>query len=170
MQQRADAKSQKNEGLATFCKFILNSAFGGDILNSEKYKIADNLHAVQVDSEYCSLTLAISGDKNRGLEQRFDAVIKDVEFYNKNKGFFFSEDNQRKILGVHIEKQGLNCIALSHKNYIINDQRGDVSLVAKGVVLRQNPQINEQTFVDNIKQGTVVKVTNTILAQKNKIM
>ncbi|KAA6376201.1 MAG: hypothetical protein EZS28_028273 [Streblomastix strix] len=77
MQQRADAKSQKNDGLATFFKLILNSAFGGDILNSEKYsnirlydddhtfqshlfqshyhdtKIADNLHAVQVDSEYC---------------------------------------------------------------------------------------------------------------------
>ncbi|KAA6404162.1 MAG: hypothetical protein EZS28_000299, partial [Streblomastix strix] len=34
MQQRADAKSQKNDGLATF-------------------QIADNLHAVQVDSEYC---------------------------------------------------------------------------------------------------------------------
>ncbi|KAA6313419.1 MAG: hypothetical protein EZS28_055755, partial [Streblomastix strix] len=55
MQQRADAKSQMNDGLATFCKLILNSAFGGDILNSEKYKIADNLHAVQVDSEYCSI-------------------------------------------------------------------------------------------------------------------
>ncbi|KAA6379203.1 MAG: hypothetical protein EZS28_025270 [Streblomastix strix] len=202
MQQRAEAKSQKNDGLATFCKLILNSAFGGDILNSEKYsnirlydddhtfqshlfgshyhdiEIADNLHAVQVDSEYCrcnnclqvgyftldsakyfyinfiyyflykafdqtkmhivqldtdSLTLAICGDKNRGPEQRFDAIIKDQEFYDKNKGFFFSEGNQRKILGVHFEKQGLNCIALSPKNYIINDECGDVSLVAKGV-------------------------------------
>ncbi|KAA6378468.1 MAG: hypothetical protein EZS28_026007 [Streblomastix strix] len=189
MQQRADAKSQKNDGLVTFCKLILNSAFGGDILNSEKYKIADNIRAVQVDSEYCrcnnsfdqtkmhivqldtdSLTLAISGDKNRGPEQIFDAAIKDVEFYNKNKGYFFSEDNQRKILGVHIEKQGLNCTALSPKNYIINDEHGEVSLVAKGVILRQNPQINEQAFVDNIKSGTVMKVTNTILAQKNKIM
>ncbi|KAA6352995.1 MAG: hypothetical protein EZS28_051478, partial [Streblomastix strix] len=85
MQQRADAKSQKNDGLATF-------------------QIADNLHAVQVDSEYCrcnnsfdqtemhivqldtdSLTLAISGDRNRGSEQRFDAVIKDIEFYNKKQ-------------------------------------------------------------------------------------
>ncbi|KAA6394798.1 MAG: hypothetical protein EZS28_009679 [Streblomastix strix] len=239
MQQRAEAKSQKNDGLATFCKLILNSAFGGDILNSEKYsnirlydddhtfqshlfgshyhdiEIADNLHAVQVDSEYCrcnnclqvgyftldsakyfyinfiynflykafdqtkmhtvqldtdSLTLAISGDKNRGPEQRFDAIIKDQEFYDKNKGFFFSEGNQRKILGVHFEKQGLNCIALSPKNYIINDECGDVSLVAKGVILRQNPQINEQTFIDNIKEGKVMRVTNTILAQKNKIM
>ncbi|KAA6381824.1 MAG: hypothetical protein EZS28_022651 [Streblomastix strix] len=165
MQQRSDAKSQKNDGLATF-------------------QIADNLHAVQVDSEYSfdqkrmhivqldtdSLTLAISGDKNIGPEQRFDAIIKDVEFYNKNKGFFFSDDNQRKILGVHIEKQGLNCIALSPKNYIINDECGDVSLVAKGVILRQNPQINEQTFLDNIKSGAGMKVTNTILAQKNKIM
>ncbi|KAA6381129.1 MAG: hypothetical protein EZS28_023344 [Streblomastix strix] len=89
------------------------------------------MHIVQLDSD--SLTLAISGDKNRGPEQRFDAVIKDVEFYNKNKGYFFSEDNQRKILGVHIEKQRLNCIALSSKNYIINDECGDVSLVAKGL-------------------------------------
>ncbi|KAA6358960.1 MAG: hypothetical protein EZS28_045512, partial [Streblomastix strix] len=126
------------------------------------------MHIVQLDTD--SLTLAISGDKNRGPEQRLDAIIKDVEFYNKNKGFFFSDDNQRKILGIHIEKQGLNCIALSPKNYIINDERGDVSLVAKGVILRQNPQINEQTFVDNIKSGAVMKVTNTILAQKNKIM
>ncbi|KAA6387901.1 MAG: hypothetical protein EZS28_016574 [Streblomastix strix] len=89
------------------------------------------MHIVQVDTD--SLTLAISGDKNRGPEQRFDAVIKDAEFYNKNKGFFFSEDNQRKVLGVHIEKKGLNCIALSPKNYIINDECGDVSFVAKGL-------------------------------------
>ncbi|KAA6379955.1 MAG: hypothetical protein EZS28_024518, partial [Streblomastix strix] len=102
MQQRADAKSQKNDGLATF-------------------QIADNLHAAQVDFD----------DKNRGLEQRFDAVVKDTEFYNTNKGYFFSEDDQRKILGVHIEKQGLNCIALSPKNYIINDECSDGSLVAK---------------------------------------
>ncbi|KAA6360593.1 MAG: hypothetical protein EZS28_043880, partial [Streblomastix strix] len=126
------------------------------------------MHIVQLDTD--SLTLAISGDKNRVPEQRFDAVIKDLEFYNKNKGYLYSEDNQRKILGVHIEKQGLICIALSHKNYIINDERGDVSLVAKGVILRQNPQINDQTFVDKIKSGAVMKVTNTILAQKNKIM
>ncbi|KAA6376867.1 MAG: hypothetical protein EZS28_027607 [Streblomastix strix] len=31
MQQLADAKSQKNDDLATFYKLILNSAFGGDI-------------------------------------------------------------------------------------------------------------------------------------------
>ncbi|KAA6366309.1 MAG: hypothetical protein EZS28_038164 [Streblomastix strix] len=126
------------------------------------------MHIVQLDTN--SLTLAISGDKNRGPEQRFDAVIKYAEFYNKNKGFFFSEDDQRKILGVHIEKQGLYCIALCPRNYIINDECGDVSLVAKDVILRQNPQINEQTFVDNIKQGKVMKITNTILSLKNNIM
>ncbi|KAA6389757.1 MAG: hypothetical protein EZS28_014713, partial [Streblomastix strix] len=126
------------------------------------------MHIIQLDTD--SLTLAISCDKNRGLEQRFDAINKDIEFYNKNKGFFFSEDNQRKILGVHTEKQGLNRITLRPKNYIINDECGDVSLVAKDVILQQNPQINEQTFVDNIKSGIVMKVTNTILAQKNKIM
>ncbi|KAA6379596.1 MAG: hypothetical protein EZS28_024877 [Streblomastix strix] len=126
------------------------------------------MHIVQLDTD--SLTLAISGDKNREPEQRFDAKVKDIEFYNKNQGFFYFEDNQRKILRVHIEKYRLNCIALSPKNYITNDDCGDVSLVAKHVILRQNLQIFEQTFVDNFKSGTVMKGTNTILAQKNKIM
>ncbi|KAA6399201.1 MAG: hypothetical protein EZS28_005271 [Streblomastix strix] len=99
------------------------------------------MRTIQLDTD--SLTLAIAGN-SRDFTQGLDAIIKDPEFYNKNKGFFFSEIGQRKILGVHIEKQSYLCIALSPKNYIINDE-----IVLKGVKLDQNPQINEQTFIDN---------------------
>ncbi|KAA6388753.1 MAG: hypothetical protein EZS28_015721 [Streblomastix strix] len=77
MNLRQQAKDAKNEGLGQFCKLILNSAFGGDALNSEKYsntrllstnkiflqhmmqgfinstEINDDLYAVQVDKEHC---------------------------------------------------------------------------------------------------------------------
>ncbi|KAA6368309.1 MAG: hypothetical protein EZS28_036164, partial [Streblomastix strix] len=37
MNMRQQAKDVNNEGLGQFCKLVLNSAFGGDALNSEKY-------------------------------------------------------------------------------------------------------------------------------------
>ncbi|KAA6371289.1 MAG: hypothetical protein EZS28_033186 [Streblomastix strix] len=207
MSIRQQAKDDKNNGLAQFAKIVLNSSFGGDAFNSEKYsntkllssertflqhmmngfihstELNDDLYAVQVDKENCrcntsfditkmhivqldtdSLTLAIAGD-SRDYTQGFDAIIKDPEFYNKNKRFFFSENGQRKILGVHIEKQGYNCIALSPKNYIINDE-----IVLKGVILDQNPQINEQSFVECINNGTVTTAVNTTLCQRKGVM
>ncbi|KAA6402583.1 MAG: hypothetical protein EZS28_001893 [Streblomastix strix] len=75
MNMRQQAKDAKNEGLGQFCKLILNYAFGGDALNSEKYsntrllsanntfiqhmmsefihstELNDDLYAVQVDKE-----------------------------------------------------------------------------------------------------------------------
>ncbi|KAA6364877.1 MAG: hypothetical protein EZS28_039595, partial [Streblomastix strix] len=121
------------------------------------------MHIVQLDTD--SLTLAIAGDSNRDYTQGFDAIIKDPDFYNKNKGFFFNDNGQRKILGIHIEKQGFNCIALSPKNYIINDE-----IVLKGIILDQNPQINQQTFIDNINNGTVTTAINTTLVQRKGVM
>ncbi|KAA6378570.1 MAG: hypothetical protein EZS28_025906 [Streblomastix strix] len=77
MNLRQQAKDAKNEGLGKFCKLILNSAFGGDAFNSEKYsntrllsanktfvqhmmsgfihstELNDDLYAVQVDKESC---------------------------------------------------------------------------------------------------------------------
>ncbi|KAA6354963.1 MAG: hypothetical protein EZS28_049510 [Streblomastix strix] len=133
MSIRQQAKDDKNDGIAQFAKIVLNSSFGGDALNSEKYsntkllssertflqhmmngfihstELNDDLYAVQVDKESCrafdktkthivqldtdSLTLAIAGD-SRDNTQGFDDIIIDPEFYNKNKGFFFSENGQ----------------------------------------------------------------------------
>ncbi|KAA6366301.1 MAG: hypothetical protein EZS28_038172 [Streblomastix strix] len=234
MSIRQQAKDDHNDGLAQFAKIVLNSAFGGDALNSEKYantkllssertflqhmmsgfinstELNDNLYAVQVDKEnyHCntclqvayfvldsakfwysnfiynfvykayvmnrmhfiqydtdSLTWAISGDSNRGPEQLFEAVIKDQQFYDRYKDSVFTDNRKKQILHLGVEKYGLNCIALSPKNYIINNE-----IVLKGVILDQNPQINEQTFIDCINKGTVTTDVNTTLAQHRGVM
>ncbi|KAA6353884.1 MAG: hypothetical protein EZS28_050589, partial [Streblomastix strix] len=217
MNLRQQAKNAKNEGLGSFCKLILNSAFGCDALNSEKYsntrllsanktfiqhmlggfihstELNEDLYAVQVDRENCrcntclqvayfvldsakfwmhfvqgdtnSLTWAISGNPNRGPDQLFEEVIKDQGFYDRYKDCVFSENGQKQILHIGVEKQGYNCIALSPKNYIINDE-----IVLKGVILDQNPQINEQTFIDCINKGTIATTINTTLAQRKGAM
>ncbi|KAA6398677.1 MAG: hypothetical protein EZS28_005791 [Streblomastix strix] len=77
MSIRQQAKDDHNDGLAQFAKIVLNRAFGGDALNSEKYsntklllsertflqhmmsgffnstELNDDLYAVQVDKENC---------------------------------------------------------------------------------------------------------------------
>ncbi|KAA6404463.1 MAG: hypothetical protein EZS28_000014 [Streblomastix strix] len=232
--KQMQAKDAKNEGLRQFCKLILNSAFGGDALNSEKYsntrllsanktfiqhmlggfihstELNEDLYAVQVDRKNCrcntclqvayfvldsakfcyvnfiynfmykaydmsrmhfvqyntdSLTCAISGNQNRGPDQLFEEVIKDQGFFDTYKDCVYTDNGQKQILNIGIEKYGLNYIALSPKNYIINNE-----IVLKGIILNQNPQINEQKFVDCINNGTVTTAVNTTLAQRNGIM
>ncbi|KAA6388642.1 MAG: hypothetical protein EZS28_015831 [Streblomastix strix] len=234
MNLRQQVKDAKNKGLGQFCKLILNSAFGGDALSSEKYsntrlisanktfiqhmlggfihstELIDVLYAVQVDRENyrcntClkityfildsakfwyvnfiynfmnkaynlnrmhfiqedtdSLTWAISDNQNRGPDQLFEEVIKDQGFFDRYKDQVFSENGQKQTLHIGVEKYGYNYLALSPKNYIINDE-----IVLKGVILDQNPQINEQTFVDCINKGTIATAINTTLAQRKGTM
>ncbi|KAA6389658.1 MAG: hypothetical protein EZS28_014817 [Streblomastix strix] len=155
-------------------------------MDDKNDELNDDLYAVQLDKENChcntykaferakmhiiqldtdSLILAIASDSNKDFTQGFDAIIKDPEFINENKGFIFSDNGQRKILGIDIEKQGSNCIALSPKNYIINDE-----IVLKGIILDQIPQIKEQTFVDYINKGRIATAINTLLAQSKCMM
>ncbi|KAA6356060.1 MAG: hypothetical protein EZS28_048413 [Streblomastix strix] len=121
------------------------------------------MHFVQGDTD--SFTWAINGDSNRGPDQLFDAVIKDKQFYGKYKDCVYCDNGQKQILHIGVEKFGYNCIAISPKNYIINDE-----IVLKGVTLQQNPQINEQTFVDNIKEGKITTAANTTLVQRKGTM
>ncbi|KAA6400048.1 MAG: hypothetical protein EZS28_004436 [Streblomastix strix] len=117
------------------------------------------MHFVQEDTD--SLTWAISGNPNRGTDQLFEEVIKDQGFYDTYKDCVFSENGQKQILHIGVEKQGYNCIALSPNNYINNDE-----IVLKGVIMNLNPQINEQTFIDCINKGTIATAINTTLAQR----
>ncbi|KAA6384002.1 MAG: hypothetical protein EZS28_020472 [Streblomastix strix] len=84
---RQQAKDAKNEGLGQFCKLILNQAFGGDALNSEK------MHFVHGDTD--SLTQAISGNPNRGPEQLFEEIFKDKGFFDRYKDGVFSENGKK---------------------------------------------------------------------------
>ncbi|KAA6378565.1 MAG: hypothetical protein EZS28_025908 [Streblomastix strix] len=121
------------------------------------------MHFVQGDTD--NLTWAICGNVNRGPDQLFEEVIKDQEFYDRYKDCVYTDNGQKQILHIGIEKFSYNCIALSPKNYIINDD-----IVLKGVILNQNPQINEQTFIDCINNGTVTTAINTTLCQRKGTM
>ncbi|KAA6361458.1 MAG: hypothetical protein EZS28_043015 [Streblomastix strix] len=129
------------------------------VLDSAKFW----MHFVQGDMD--SLTWAISGNVNRGPDQLFEEVIKDQEFYDTYKDCVYTDNGQKQILHIGVEKQGYNCIALSPKNYIINDE-----IVLKGVILDQNPQINEQTFMDCVNKGTIATAINKTLAQRKGAM
>ncbi|KAA6377210.1 MAG: hypothetical protein EZS28_027261, partial [Streblomastix strix] len=201
MNLRQQAKDAKNEGLGQFCKLILNSAFGGDALNSEKYsttkllsanktfiqhmmggfihstELNEDLYAVQVDRENCRCNTCLQvayfildsakfcDNPNRGPEQLFEEVIKDKGFFDKYKDCVFSENEKKQVHHIEVEKYRYNCIALPLKNYIINNE-----IVLKGAILDQNPQINEQTFVDCVSKGTIATAINITLAKRKGTM
>ncbi|KAA6400527.1 MAG: hypothetical protein EZS28_003949 [Streblomastix strix] len=121
------------------------------------------MHFIQGDAD--SLTWAISSNPNRGPEQLFEEVIKDQWFFDRYKDCVFSENGQKYILHIGVEKYGQNCIALLPKNYIINNE-----IVLKGVILNQNPWINGQSFEDCINKGTIATAINTTLVQKKGTM
>ncbi|KAA6387848.1 MAG: hypothetical protein EZS28_016627 [Streblomastix strix] len=118
----------------------------------------NRMQFVQGDTD--SLTWAISANPNRNSERLFEEVIKDQGFFDRYKDCVFSENGKKQILHITVGKYDNNCFALSPINYIINNET-----VLKGVVLDQNPQIIEQTFVDCVNKGTIATAINTTLSR-----
>ena len=102
----------------------------------------DRFHVVELDTD--SLYLAIAGDPTKDYHQRFDYIIKDKEFYDKNVFKWLPNPekdiyDEKKLLGCAIEKEGENCVALCPKCYTIwNDDGQTKSLKLKGVSLKKN--------------------------------
>ncbi|KAA6317790.1 MAG: hypothetical protein EZS28_055039, partial [Streblomastix strix] len=147
------------------------------------YKCLDmtKIHFVEGDTD--SAYWAISGrqiilnNSNQqqyedNLHQGFKYVIKDQQFYDANAKYYFPtivEDKQdeKKLLGLSIENEGDEMIALAPKNYYIHtfkyNQLTDV-IKLKGVNLRQN-SIGKQDVIDNIVNGKITQGTNMRLGQ-----
>ena len=102
----------------------------------------DKIHYVEGDTD--SAYWAISGNPEKDYTQRFDYVIKDKEFYDKHVYDYFPNPekdiyDEKKLLGLAIEKEGENCIALCSKCYSIWNNDGTTkSLKLKGVSLKKN--------------------------------
>ncbi|KAA6309018.1 MAG: hypothetical protein EZS28_056586, partial [Streblomastix strix] len=127
------------------------------------------LHFIEGDTD--SAYWAISGkqviqtDANQqeyedNLHQGFKYVIKDQQFYDADAKYYFptlvgDKQNEKKLLGLSIENEGDEMIALAPKNYYIHtfkcNQLTDV-IKPKGVNLRQN-SICKQDVIDNIVNG-----------------
>ncbi|KAA6361343.1 MAG: hypothetical protein EZS28_043130, partial [Streblomastix strix] len=123
------------------------------------------------DSAYWS----ISGNANEDFTQQFNAVINDRDFYNDNAKYFFptirgSVYDEKKILGLAIERQGVAMYALAPKNYMIETNYcANSKIKLKGVNQKTN-KITKEQIVDCIEEGKITKCVNLRLGKKNHKM
>ncbi|KAA6316449.1 MAG: hypothetical protein EZS28_055258, partial [Streblomastix strix] len=102
-------------------------------------------------------------------------MINDREFYNDNAKYYFPSirgdvHDEKKILGLSIERQGIAMIALAPKNYMIEtNYNGNSKIKLKGVNQKTN-KITKAQIVDCIEEGKKTKCTNMRLGQKNHQM
>ncbi|KAA6370269.1 MAG: hypothetical protein EZS28_034204 [Streblomastix strix] len=129
------------------------------------------LHFVEGDTD--SAYWAISGSADTEHQQQFNDVIKDKQFYDYNAKYYFSTKegdllDEKKILGLAIENEGTEMIALAPKNYYIKvDEKEKIKLIG---INQKTTKFSKQNIVDNINSGTITKATNMRLGQKNYIM
>jgi hypothetical protein len=145
------------------------------------------VHVVELDTD--SLYLAIAGNKEEDNKQCFKYVIADEKFYNEHiyswasSDFYgvggpkFGEDEKKqkmafdkKLLGLAIEKQCDNMVALAPKMYTCYNA-GDkyISRKVKGISIRQN-DLQVKDYRDTLLNKSVVMGTNTNLNLHKGIM
>ncbi|KAA6398031.1 MAG: hypothetical protein EZS28_006441 [Streblomastix strix] len=136
-------------------------------------QVAFFIHFCEGDTD--SAYWAICGNTNEDFTQQFNAVIKDIDFYNDNAKYFFptikgNVYDEKKILGLAIERQGPSMIALAPKNYMIfKNYCDDSKIKLKGVNQKTN-KITKEQIVDCVYEGKITKCTNMRLGQKNHKM
>jgi len=153
----------------------------------------ERFHFIEGDTD--SAYFAVAGDPNLPSTQAFQAIIKDKEFYDNNiyhfaPHYFFCNDeskrpvltskieqkaHEKKLLGLAIEKQGDNMVALCPKCYTSWDNRENVpgtfgptiALKMKGVSKKQNTHIKPENYLDIINDGITFDGENINLVLKN---
>ncbi|KAA6389566.1 MAG: hypothetical protein EZS28_014908 [Streblomastix strix] len=129
------------------------------------------MHFLEGDTD--SAYWAVSGSADAGHQQQFNYLIKDKQFYDdKAKYYFPTIENdlldEKKILGLAIQNEGTEMIALAPKNYYI--KVGEKEKIKLKGVNQKTTKISKQNIMDNINSGTITKATNMRLGQKNYIM
>ncbi len=141
------------------------------------YKCLDveRFHFIEGDTD--SAYFAVAGDDTKGSDQEFKYIIKNRAFYDENIYKFMPNPNintiadEKKILGLCIEKYGENMIALAPKCYtIFNSGAVTKALKLKGVSLKKN-HITSDDYKDIIDNGGVKvgKNINLQMVMNNKI-
>ncbi len=131
----------------------------------------DKIHFIEGDTD--SAYWAISGNPNEDFHQGFKYVIKDQEFYNAHAYTYFPKpgagiEDEKKLLGLAIEKEGENMIALAPKCYtIFNDDEMIIALKAKGINIKKN-KLTKDNYITALNE--VVKGININLQLKDKQM
>ncbi|KAI5546419.1 hypothetical protein TVAGG3_0136240 [Trichomonas vaginalis G3] len=148
------------------------------------YKCMDvnRFHFIEGDTD--SSYWAIAGDPSLPNTQAFQAIVTDKQFYDKNifkfapfDFFCFDEKfkpklknkaeekaHEKKLLGLAIEKQGDNMVALCPKCYtsfngsIDGSDFKKIAQKMKGVSLRQNKQLTPKNYLDIINDKVILMV------------
>jgi hypothetical protein len=120
----------------------------------------DRCHFTEGDTE--SAYWAIAGDPTKSYEQEFKHIVKDRKFYEKHVYEWFPNPmikdskerklNEKKLLGLAIEKHGENMVALAPKCYTIWVDDAVKSMKLKGVSLRKN-KFTKEDYIEAL-QGT----------------
>ena len=107
----------------------------------------------------------------------FLMILDDMrEYWNTNKYYFFPDAkkgvvDEKKLLGVAIENEADNCIALAPKCYtLFNNDDSNNKVRFKGVRKEQNKHLNTSSFIDVVMNNSIVKGRNCNLQLKNNVM
>jgi hypothetical protein len=90
-------------------------------------------------------------------KQGINAVIKDLDFYNKWKDYFLPKE--KKLLTVAIEQQGENEYALAPKTYAFESE-DEITMKAKGFMIK-NGIVSAKDFEEQVKGAEPLKMDTT---------
>ncbi|KAA6397784.1 MAG: hypothetical protein EZS28_006688 [Streblomastix strix] len=139
------------------------------------YKWQDIDRILFIEGDTDSAYWAISGNPNEDFTQQFNAVVKDRDFYNENAKYFFPTIrgniyDEKMILGLSIDRQGVTMVALVSQNYMIETNYYTNSKIKLKRVNQKTNKINKEQIVDCVNEGKITKCTNMRLGQKNHQM
>jgi hypothetical protein len=142
------------------------------------YKCLDmtKMHFIEGDTD--SMYWAVAGNPNDDVHQGFKHVVKDEVFYKNNVFKWFPDptkglEDEKKLLGLSVEKEGTEMIALGPKCYTIKTvkKKGEKEieedvLKVKGVILSQNPHVIPEKYKEVLKDNKPLRGSNIILKMK----
>jgi hypothetical protein len=151
----------------------------------EKCFDMNKLHFIEGDTD--SAYWAVAGDPDLPTTQAFQSVITDKELYDKHifefapyDFFCFNEESrpvltsklekkqhEKKLLGLAIEKQGENMIALCPKCYTSWSGEKQIALKCKGVSTKQNKDITRVQYQEVVEKGVKFDGQNITLQLKD---
>jgi hypothetical protein len=128
----------------------------------------ERFHYIEGDTD--SMYFAIAGNPRGDIHQGFKAIIKDRPYYHKHFYNWFPNpdyglEDEKKLGGVAIEKEGDEMIAIAPKCYYIR-ANGKNKLKIKGCSLGKNKQITSSNYKASVFNNEVTMATNVGLHNK----
>jgi hypothetical protein len=121
------------------------------------YKCLDmnKIHFIEGDTD--SAYWAVGGNSNESYKQGFKYVVKDQEFYDQHVYEWFPDPSKdvsdmKKLLGLAIENQDENCVALAPKCYCLFPKVAEELLKKQGIIT-QDPKLLCVTKMKGVKKS-----------------